>query len=67
MSEMLEFENASALDIALSEKVSGLLAALHRVSGQRLSGRLWWPHANGFFPSAVAAGFGLVESDCAAG
>jgi len=27
MSEMLEFENASALDIALSKKVSGLLAA----------------------------------------
>jgi|TARA_B110000879_G_scaffold183946_1_gene243153 6-phosphogluconolactonase len=27
MSEMLEFENASALDIALSEKVSGLLGA----------------------------------------
>ena len=30
MSEMLEFENASALDIALSEKVAGLLRWLYR-------------------------------------
>ena len=33
MSEMLEFENASALDIALSEKVSGLLAASIETQG----------------------------------
>ena len=57
MSEMLEFENASALDIALSEKVAGLLSRLHRErSGERLVGGLRWPHADGVFPSAVAAG-----------
>jgi len=33
MSEMLEFENASALDIALSEKVSGLLEASIETQG----------------------------------